>query len=288
MEDIKVCRPHDPDYPSLLKQIHKHPEILYYRGEAPSSFSNCISVVGTRTATSYGRLATERLSGEIARAGCTIVSGLAYGVDSWAHARALEVRGRTIAVLGTGIDDASLYPAEKRGLARSILDHGGCILSEHPPGTKGLKYHFVQRNRIIAGLSHATVVVEAPAKSGALITAHFALHENREVFAVPGPITSLASEGTNMLLKKGAHCLTSVKDIQEVLEYLCLTLEQKEVLNEVGTEQHILCILAEKPLHIDEIAHATSLDIQSTVSTLLILEMKGLVKNIGSMQYIKL
>lgn len=292
---IKTCTPSDSDYPPLLKQIHKPPEVLYYRGVPPSSLSNCVSIVGTRRATQYGRQATERLSGEMARAGCTIVSGLTYGIDSWAHARVLEVGGKTAAVLGTGVDDASISPAEKRSLAVKILRDGGCIMSEYPPCAKVFKYHFVQRDRIIAGLSHATVVIEAPAKSGALITAYFALHENREVFAVPGPITSLASEGANTLLKKGAHCLTSLKDIQDVLECLQLAPSALQVVShsktktEEGSREHsILRLLDEKSLHIDEIAIASSLDIQAAVSTLLILEMKGLVKNIGSMQYIKL
>lgn len=204
-------------YPVLLRELYDPPIGLYARGDLQSARSPTVAVVGSRKATPYGRTATNALVRPLAARGLTVVSGLAYGVDAEAHRATLAVHGHTIAVLGSGIDDASLYPRAHRGLAAEIVGEGGALVSEFPPGTGARAEFFPQRNRIIAGLSRAVIIVEAAAGSGALITARLALAENREVFAVPGPITSPLSEGTNRLLREGAAPALSADDILEAL-----------------------------------------------------------------------
>lgn len=205
-----------PEVPPLLPHIYDPPLALYVRGKLPGD-ALAIAVVGSRTATPYGRAATQALVRPLSARGLVIVSGLAFGIDAEAHRAALETHGTTVAVLGTGVDEASVYPRSHRQLAKDIVAASGAVASEFPPGTTARPEHFPQRNRIIAGLARATVVVEATTQSGALITARLALAENREVLAVPGPITAPTSEGTNRLLREGAAPALSADDILDAL-----------------------------------------------------------------------
>ncbi|MDO8687563.1 MAG: DNA-processing protein DprA, partial [Dehalococcoidales bacterium] len=209
---VKVLTYHDPDYPSRLKEIYDHPPVLYLRGSLLPEDEWCLSVVGTRRATVYGRQVTEEIVTDLARNKITIVSGLAKGIDTVAHHSALEAGGRTLAVFGCGLD--TVYPSENAELARRIMQQGA-IISEYPLGTKPKPEHFPRRNRIMSGLSLGVLVIEAGDTSGAMITAHLALEQNREVFAIPGSILSPASQGTNHLIQEGAKLVTDYTDILE-------------------------------------------------------------------------
>lgn len=198
---IPFLTPADPGYPPLLWELPDPPPLLYVLGECPDWQQPAIAVVGTRAPTSYGRLWTQKVSAALAEAGCVVVSGLATGIDGIAHQACLEAGGKTVAVVGTGVDQ--VYPAHHRSLYRRILEQGA-VLSEYPPGTPPAKEHFPQRNRIIAGLCRATLVMEAPERSGALITAHLANHYGREVYALPGNIDTAAARGCLQLIRNGA------------------------------------------------------------------------------------
>jgi len=212
--DIKIIAPGDECFYERLEAIYDPPALLFMRGSEPPHDAPFVAVVGARKSSSYGRWAAETIGGELARRGAVVVSGAASGVDGHAHRGCLKAGGITVAVLGCGIDRA--YPPEHAGLLRDIAS-SGCVLSEYPPGEAPLAWHFPQRNRIIAGISHAVVVVEASERSGALITADIALEEGREVMAVPGPIGSSLSLGTNRLIQKGAKLVLEVEDICEEL-----------------------------------------------------------------------
>lgn len=215
---IKVVVPLRESFPPMLASIYDPPALLFVTGADIPVDSPCVAVVGARKASSYGRWAAETLGEELARRGVVVVSGAAHGVDGHAHRGCLKAEGFTIAVLGCGID--RVYPPEHAGLLRRIAS-SGCLLSEYPPGEGPLPWRFPHRNRIIAGLSHAVVVVEASQKSGALITADMALEEGREVMAVPGPIGSTLSRGTNALIQRGAKLVMGVEDICEELPFAC-------------------------------------------------------------------
>jgi len=264
----------DKEYPALLKEIQNPPALLFYRGELSDTSQKHVAVVGSRKATPYGIRVTEDLIGTLARYGVVIVSGMAYGIDAAAHQAAIDSQGATIAVLANGLDEESIYPSRHRTLASKILASGGLLLSEFPIGTPPLKHHFPFRNRIIAGLCHGTLVVEAAKKSGSLITAQSALESNRDVYAVPGLIHAPLSEGPHELIKQGATPVTSVQDI---LGYEASTdIETKEVFQPTNNEeQKIYRVLSAIPLHIDEIIRKTELPPSTTSSTLTILEMKG-------------
>ena len=278
--EIQTVNIKDKKYPAFLKQISDPPANLYFKGELPSENEICLAVVGTRRYSDYGKRAAIFLSEAIARAGLTIVSGLAIGIDTFAHESALEMRGRTIAVLGSGLDEASIYPAQNRKLADKIVENGGCIVSEYQAGTKALLHHFPLRNRIISGLSRGVLVVEARGKSGALITASRAIEQNREVFALPGSIFSQTSFGPNNLIKLGARLVTGVNDILE--EFNLPIIETKQRINpETKEEEDILTFLFDRASTIDDIIKETKLDIATVSSTLTLLEIKGAVKNIG-------
>lgn len=216
--DASCCIRHgSPSYPALLRELARPPEQLFVRGAPIRTDVPLVSIVGTRRMSSYGRLALQTLIPPLVRAGVGIVSGLAYGVDTLAHSLTLDARGYTIAVLPGATDDAAIFPTCNRPLARRILNNAGTLVSEHPTGTQIQSFSFPLRNRIIAGLTQLTVVIEAPSKSGALITANLALDANRSVAAVPGPITSPTSAGCNSLLRRGAYPITCVSDILEIL-----------------------------------------------------------------------
>jgi DNA processing protein len=282
---IKVLTFHDKDYPSRLKEIYDYPPLLYIRGSILPQDEWCLAVVGTRRATVYGRQVAEEIVTDLARSQITIVSGLAKGIDSIAHRSALEAGGRSLAVFGCGLD--VVYPAENATLARDIIQQGA-IISEYPLGTRPRADNFPRRNRIMSGLSLGVLVVEADETSGAMITARLALEQNREVFAVPGSILSPASNGTNHLIQEGAKLVRNYTDILEELNLTAVAqqMELKEVIPASDTEALLLKQLSAEPTHIDEVCHGTGLPVSTVSSTLSMMELKGLVKQVGNMNYI--
>ena len=216
MEKITI---EDKDYPEQLKKIKNAPEALYFRGKIKPD-EVCFAIVGTRRCSSYGKQVALEIAGNLSEPGLTIVSGLAPGIDTFAHTAVVEQGGRTIAVLGTGLDEKSIYPKENIKLARKIVELEGLLISEYPPGTRGTRFSFPQRNRIISGLSKGVLVIEAKQKSGSLITAAYALEQGRDVFAVPGSIYSDYSKGTHKLIKQGAKLTEDINDIIEEIDSL--------------------------------------------------------------------
>ncbi len=284
-QGIEVVTLPDADYPPLLKEIYAPPPVLFRRGTLLPEDALALAVVGTRSATPYGRLVTERFVSALVASGVTIVSGLARGIDAVAHRAALQSGGRTIAVLGSGVD--TIYPSEHRSLAAAVIEHGA-LLSEYAPGTKPERDNFPARNRLIAGMTRGTLVIEAGEVSGALITAHMALEQNREVFAVPGSITSTHSAGTNALIRHGeAKLVARVEDILEELnpDLVAEQLRLVDLLPDNDLESALLRALSAEPLHVDDLSRATSLPIATVSSTLTMLEMKGSVKHAGGMVY---
>lgn len=278
----------DPRYPERLRHIPDPPRQLYCRGNLALLSSECIAIVGTRKLTPYGKEACQHITGELARAGLTIVSGLAFGIDTIAHRTALEHRGKTIAVLGTGIDDDTIYPVANQKLAHTILVEDGLIISEYPPGTPGLKHQFPERNRIISGLSLGVLVVEADIDSGSLITAKHAIEQNRDVFAIPGGIFSLRSAGSNALIRQGAKLVTSARDILEEYGHNSSLLRRigEHLSTEHPNQKRILDILAEKgPLSVDAIIHESGITPPETMSALSMLELTGLVARLTNGTY---
>jgi DNA processing protein len=282
---VKVLTFHDPDYPARLKEIYDYPPVLYMRGKLLPQDEWCLAVVGTRRSTVYGRQAAEELVTDLARNKITIVSGLARGIDSVAHQSALAAGGRTIAVAGCGLD--IVYPAENATLARDITRQGA-LISEFPLGTRPKADNFPRRNRILSGLSLGVLVVEADETSGAMITAHLALEQNREVFAVPGSILSPASQGTNHLIQEGAKLVRGYTDILEELNLTAVTqqMELTGLLPTTETETMLLKQLSAEPTHIDEVCRSSGLPIATVSGTLSMMELKGLVKQTGNMNYI--
>lgn len=215
-EEIKTVSINDALYPEFLKEIKYPPQILYYRGELPVK-EICFAVVGTRTCSAYGKELALKIAGDLAEAGLTIVSGLAYGIDSFAHEAAIERGGKTIAVLGTGLDEKSIYPQPNLALAQRIIETGGALISEYPAGTPGSRVSFPKRNRIISGLCLGVLIVEAKERSGSLITARWARKQMKKVFAVPGQVHSPNSKGCHYLIKHGAKLVESAEDILKEL-----------------------------------------------------------------------
>lgn len=283
---VTLLTQQDPTYPNPLREIPQAPALLYLRGELLPSDEQSIAVVGTRGPTVYGRELTARLVPDLVAVGLTIVSGLARGVDTIAHRAALDAGGRTIAVLGCGLD--VIYPAENRSLY-SRIPSSGAILSEYPLGTKPDAYNFPARNRIISGLTLGTVVIEAQRTSGALITADYALEQSREVFAFPGRATDPGSAGCNRLIREGrAKLVTSREDILDELD-LSVAVQQLEIKAAIPANQEeaeILALLSHHPIHIDELARRAALDTPTVISTLMLLELKGTIRQIGTMQYV--
>ncbi len=285
--NVNVVTIFDDTYPESLRNIYGSPKVLYYKGEFSNKDHLAIAIVGSRKSTSYGKWASEKIARELSKLGITIVSGMANGIDSVAHEGALKENGRTIAVLGSGID--IIYPSRNKELYKSICE-SGVVVSEFPLGTKPFHYNFPQRNRIISGLSLGVVVVEATEKSGSLITAGFAAEQGKEVFALPGNINSLFSRGTNKLLKDGAKLVMDVDDIIEEIHELQekLTednLEKIDFSNLSDIETEIVKCIREGPIHCDSIAYKTGLDISTVTSTLTILELKGFVEELSGKIY---
>ena len=281
---VSVLTLKDKKYPKLLREIKTAPFVLYVKGEIQSQDDKALAVVGTRKVTSYGREVTQVLTRDLVTQGLTIISGMARGVDSIAHQTALKAGGRTIAVLGCGID--IIYPPENRGLYQKICEKGA-VVSEVPLGKYVTRGIFPARNRIISGLSLGILVTEGARVSGSLITASYAGEQGREVFAVPGPITSLFSQGPASLIKKGAKLVYNAKDILEELdmrfEVLGSRFEGRK--GETEEERKIIKILQDGNLHIDEIVRKSDLKISQVGSILSLMEIKGMVKNFGRMIY---
>ncbi len=273
----------DPNYPPLLRELADPPFILYVRGEVPSG--RLFSIVGTRTPTTYGRLMAERLTQAAARCGLGIVSGLALGIDGVAHENALNAQARTFAVFASGLD--RVYPATHEALGQRILQQGGWV-SEYPPGTEPLRFHFPRRNRIIAGLSFGTLVVEAGASSGALITARLALDANREVFAVPGPATSALSTGPHALLRQGAQLIASENDLFEALQALP-TSEGTQTPKTLSTEAAcLLSLLAKEPCNVDQLIERSRMTSGRVLGLCAELELQGRIRRLDDATYVVL
>ncbi len=287
-EHISTVALDEEHYPSLLKEVYDPPLCLFVRGDI-KKITKPIAVVGSRKFSTYGKFATTEFVTPLSQQGMSIVSGLALGIDSIAHEAALAAQGHTIAVLGGGIDDATIAPRQHISLAKKIIRSGGALISEYPPRTVPTKYSFPKRNRIIAGLSLGTLVMEAGEKSGALITAQYALDTHREVFALPNPITSLTGIGTNTLIKQGAHLVTTHSEILETLHLPdCKNYAtNKEILPNSEEESTLLHALSREGKHIDKLIRDTALPSSLAMSTLSLMEMKGMVTNLGNMTYIK-
>ncbi len=288
-EKLNILVYQDKNYPEILNQSFNSPAILFYRGNIDLLRSNSIAVVGTRKYSNYGKQVLPEIIKPLVKHNLTIVSGLALGIDTLAHSNALNYNGKTIAVLGSSLDKANIYPTSNRYLADKILDQEGLLISEYPINTIPMKHHFPTRNRIISGLSLGTLVIEAGESSGALITAKYALEQNREVFAIPGPIQVETSKGTNNLIKQGAKPVCTVEDIFEELniEKIEEYSENKKVLPSSPIEKKIIEILNSDPKHIDKIVKLTNLSPSEINSNLIIMEMKGMIKNLGNQNYVK-
>jgi DNA processing protein len=275
------------DYPENLADLEDSPPILYCRGKILNLDSNAVAIIGTRRATEYGKLAARTLGKKLSERGITIVSGMAMGIDTQAHIGALKGNGRTLAVMGTGIDQ--IYPASNRNLATEIVENG-CLITELPPLSKALPYHFPARNRIISGLSKAVIAVEAAFKSGVFSTVRWALEYGRDVYALPGDINRKVSEGTNKLIKNGAIPLTSYKD---VLENTKLKVKEKKVkeLNDIPDlserEKMVYQILEATPKSTDNLARETGLKPKDIMTSIALLELKGLSREVSGKRFIR-
>jgi DNA processing protein len=275
----------DDRYPRHLKEIEQPPPVLYVRGNLAPEDEWAVAIVGTRRVTAYGRQVAEEVATTLAHSGVTVVSGLARGVDSIAHQAALNAGGRTLAVLGNGVD--LIYPPENRRLAAQIMEHGA-LISDYPLGTKPDGINFPPRNRIISGLSMAVIIVEAGVTSGALITATFAAEQGRDVFAVPGNINAPQSQGTNRLIRDGAQPLLDPQDVLEALNLTMVT-EHRAVrvaLPADPLEARLYQLLTPEPKHVDEIRAQADMPIETVSATLAMMELKGMVRQVGGMNYV--
>lgn len=276
------------EYPPYLKEIPNAPPLLYIKGSLDELDQWAVAIVGTRRATSYGKQVTRELVAELVKQNVTIVSGLARGIDGVAHQTAVEMNGRTIGVLGSGVD--AIYPAEHRKLAHLIAEGHGAIVSEYGMGVQPEAKNFPPRNRIISGLSLGVIVVEAGERSGALITTNFALEQNREVFAVPGNVKSPVSRGPNRLIQQGAKLVMRVEDVLEELN-LSLVVARTAVqmaLPDSNEEMQLFQQLATEPLHIDDLCRLTGMSANVVSSTLTLMELKGMVHRVDQMSFARL
>ncbi len=283
-KSIQVITWEDENYPSILRQIDQPPPVLFLKGEYLPEDELAVAVVGTRRVSAYGRQVAEELAAFLARNQVTVVSGLARGTDAVAHQAALRAGGRTLAVLGCGVD--LVYPPEHAKLAEEITT-SGALISDYPPGTPPESSNFPPRNRIISGLALATVVIEAGDTSGALITASFAADQGREVLAVPGNIHSPNSKGVNRLIQNGARPLLNPSDVLEALNIQQVNTRRiaRKVLPSDETEAKLLQVMGEDNLTADEISFLSGLPIDKVSACLIMMELKGLVRNNGGTNY---
>ena len=284
--NVTVLTWHDSDYPRLFRSIDDPPPILYVKGTLQPDDEVRVTVVGTRNATTYGKEVTRQLAGDLAESGVTVVSGLARGIDGIAHDTALRVGGRTIAVIGSGLD--VVYPPEHRSLFERIVENGA-VISEYPLGSKPEARHFPRRNRLLSGLALGVLVVEAPKDSGARSTVEFALEQNRDVFCVPGSIHSPASELTNWLIQQGAKLVMRVEDVLDELQIGNAPRQQPLPGLSADTEEEarLLEALTHEPQHIDELSRSSGIPITQASGMLAVMEIKGSVLQVGRMNYIR-
>lgn len=283
--NVQVLTWDDESYPRNLKEIDQPPPVLYVRGSLTPEDEWAVAIVGTRRVTAYGRQVAEEVAATLARNGVTIISGLARGVDSIAHQAALNAGGRTLAVLGNGVD--LIYPPENRKLTSQITERGA-LISDYALGTPPDGVNFPPRNRIISGLSLAVIVVEAGQTSGALITAGFAAEQGRDVFAVPGNINAPQSKGANRLIRDGAMPLLNPQDVLEALN-LTMVVEHQAVRVALPTdpvESRLYKLLSHEPKHVDEIRAQADMPIEVVSATLVMMELKGMVRQVGGMNYV--
>ncbi|MBI2551015.1 DNA-protecting protein DprA [Candidatus Uhrbacteria bacterium] len=281
---LRIVTRRDADYPKPFTHLHDAPAYFFLRGSLPNPKLPTLAVVGSRTATSYAHAAMRILVEPVAENGVVIVSGLARGIDTLAHECALRMGAPTIAVIGSGLDRASMYPAQNRDLAERIVKSGGAVISEYPVGKEAHPEHFPIRNRLIAALGKATLVVEGAIKSGSLITAKETLDVGRDVLAVPGPITSPLSEGPNALIRAGAVPATKPEDIYHSLGVTPLE-EKTTAVAENPTEEAILASLSQVAIHVDDLIRQTKLPAMTVLSTLTILEMRGAARSLLGKMY---
>ncbi len=281
MQELKIK---NKNFPESLKNIPKPPKRIFVRGNVLQEDKTAIAIVGARKCSSYGKQTAYDIAYALAKNGVTIISGLALGIDGEAHKGALDAGGRTLAILGTGIDDNSIYPYSHKSLAERVLKNGA-LISEYEPGTPALPHQFPERNRIISGLSLGVLVVEAKERSGSLITAHIALEQGKDIFSIPGPIHSPSSKGTNKLIQQGAKLVTKPEDILEELELSGIEIKKKEV-NFSKEEKNILKILETEAIHTNDIIRISKMPTSSVLTTITMLEMKKVIKDVGGNMYV--
>lgn len=287
---VRIISFWDEEFPELLKQIYDPPVLLYVKGNFSENDKYALSIIGTRNPTHYGKIITEKLTTSLAEKGITIISGMAYGIDSIAHSHALKAGSRTLAVVGTGLDIT--YPSGNQKLSLEIAENGA-LISEFPFGTKPDRQNFPRRNRIVSGLSHGVIVVEAGIKSGALITASMAIEQNREVFAVPGNINSPQSVGPNALIKQGACLVISAEDIlgelSPKLDPIIKGDSKPKLLVELSSDEAaVLSKLSHEPKHVDELVQSVDMRCSQVLSVLLTLEFKNQIRQLSGKMFVKI
>ena len=288
-ENVRIININDAEYPELLKKIPDPPFTLFVRGKIPPLTPRSLSVVGTRKHSTYAKMALEQIIPPLVNRGFVIVSGLALGIDALVHEYTLKAGGKTVAYLGSSVVQREIYPASNQKLAEEIIKNDGAVISEYPPGFEPTAYSFPLRNRLIAGSTPATLVVEAPVGSGSLITAENAREYNREVLCFPHPITSILGAGGNLLLQKNAKLVLKATDILEILN-LNMAVEQtikQSVMNFSPEEEKILNFLSTEPKNIDFIIRESGLPAPQVSTIMVLLEMRGIIKNAGNMNFYK-
>jgi len=287
MSQINIIRIADKEYPELLKKIYDPPEELYVRGDVSALNGKCLAIVGTRTATEYGKAIARKYAKELSQYGFTIVSGLAEGIDTEAHKGALEGGGKTVAVFGCGIDQ--IFPASNIKLAGDI-EENGILISEYKPGTPAAKWTFPRRNRIISGMSLGVIMVEGHYDSGAMITAKLALDEGREVFAVPGNVEIEQTKGPHWLIKQGAKLAESIDDILE--EFNIKRIEGSGKVKEIDHSQlssdqvKVISCLTKEPKHVDRISAESGTSSHETLGILAVFEIKGMARQLPGKYFV--
>ncbi len=288
-ENIRAVTINDDEYPKLLCEIPDPPFVLFVRGKIPEFSPRSLSVVGTRKHSAYAKIATEQIVNELVRRGFVIVSGLALGVDALAHATTLKAGGKTVAYLGSSVAQKEIYPAYNQKLAEEIINRGGAVISEYPPGFEPTNYSFPMRNRLIAGSTLGTLVIEAPVGSGSLITATNAKEYGRTVMCIPHPINSILGAGGNSLLQKEAKLVLKAEDILEILN-LNLAVKQtvqQSIITFSSEEESILKNMSTEPKNIDFIIRESGLPAPQVSTIMVLLEMRGIIKNAGNMNFYK-
>lgn len=276
---INPINPSTNDFTSVLTNINEPPKELFLAGNLPSGRPACVAIVGTRRPSQYGREVSHRLAYDLAKSGICVISGLALGVDTIAHKAALEAGGLTVAVLANGLH--KIYPASHEAIAIDIIKSGGGVISEYPVGVEAKKYHFLARNRLISGLADAVIVTEATERSGTLSTVNHALDQNRDVFAVPGPITSLLSIGPNRLLQQGAYAVTSAKDVLNIIAPLQTSYEKSLPIGMTLSEMAIINLLENGVRSGDDLLRLSKLETSDFLQTLTNLEMNSIIRPLG-------